>query len=298
MAFELARVLPPVVVPPLKSARSRLHLGRHDLGLGRPWDKSYLLRRDAYVARVLDDQELVDAIARGARLPARHGVGIDERSVELPWLLAQRLERFPRFLDAGSSLNHQFLLDRFELPREMHVMTLAPERECFWTRGISYLFADLRDIPVRDGFYDAIACISTLEHVGLDTTLFAGAPAAPRQSDEGMLAVMRELARVLRPGGHLYLTVPFGKRRTFSWLRQLDAALLDEVLSAFGPCSERSERYFRYSPSGWQVAQRAECADSEFVEWLAARDWPRSIPLEPDLAAAARAVACITLVKG
>lgn len=46
------------------------------------------------------------------------------------------------------------------------------------------------DLPVKDGSYDAVLCTQVLEHV-------------PNPD-----AVIRELYRVLRPGGRLYMTVP------------------------------------------------------------------------------------------
>ena len=53
------------------------------------------------------------------------------------------------------------------------------------------IFSPLHEIPVEDGFFDAIVCNAVLEHV-----------ANPEE-------VMREFARVCKPGGVLYLCVPF-----------------------------------------------------------------------------------------
>ena len=53
----------------------------------------------------------------------------------------------------------------------IHIL-LAPEANCFWQKGICYLFHDLRDIPTRDAYYDTIACLSALEHVGRNNTGF------------------------------------------------------------------------------------------------------------------------------
>jgi SAM-dependent methyltransferase len=56
--------------------------------------------------------------------------------------------------------------------------------------GIDIL-SPLHEIPVEDGFFDAIFCNAVLEHV-----------ANPEE-------VMAEFARVCKPGGVLYLCVPF-----------------------------------------------------------------------------------------
>jgi hypothetical protein len=63
-------------------------------------------------------------------------------------------------LDAGSSLNHLHVLRRLR-PRveRLHVVTLSPEERSFPQLSVSYLYADLRDLPIRDESYDHIACV-------------------------------------------------------------------------------------------------------------------------------------------
>jgi SAM-dependent methyltransferase len=53
------------------------------------------------------------------------------------------------------------------------------------------VIADLHELPVDDGSFDAVVCTEVLEHV-----------AEPAR-------VLDELARVLRPGGSVLITVPF-----------------------------------------------------------------------------------------
>ena len=128
----------------------------------------------ALVSRSLDDPALISLFRGGRPLPPGYGIGFDERVVELPWLLAHRLRG--RVLDAGSALNHDHVLDRL-LPRveNLHVVTLAPEEQSFTQRGVSYVYEDLRDLPYRDGWFDVVACVSTLEHVGMDNQLYSSA---------------------------------------------------------------------------------------------------------------------------
>ena len=59
------------------------------------------------------------------------------------------------------------------------------------TTGGSISLSPPHDIPVADGFFDAIFCNAVLEHV------------------ENPVQVMAEFRRVCRPGGYLYLCVPF-----------------------------------------------------------------------------------------
>lgn len=54
-----------------------------------------------------------------------------------------------------------------------------------------HIYSPLHEIPRADGYFDAVLCNAVLEHVS------------------NPVAVVDELARVTRPGGHLIITVPF-----------------------------------------------------------------------------------------
>jgi SAM-dependent methyltransferase len=235
-------------------------------------------------------------------LPPGYGIGIDERCIEYPWLMAHLQSGSEIVLDAGSALNHAFIVDHpvFE-KKKLHVLTLAPEDNCFWKKGISYLFEDLRELPLRDSHYDTIVCISTLEHVGCDNTIYTHNEADREQRPTDFIGAMQELSRVLKPGGRLIITVPFGSYRNFGSFQQFDRQLLSRAIAAFGEASTVRESFYRYTVQGWDVATAEECVDCEYVEWVAklwsGAPWPAPLPCEPDFAAAARAVACIELTK-
>lgn len=299
---RLAReLLPPpalATVVGLDSAVTRWRFARQGR---RPWSPGYVECRNHFIARALGDPELLRRLRRGDSLPPGYGVGFDERCVEYGWALAALPPGPARVLDAGSSLNHGFVLDQPQLrSKALDILTLAPESTCFWERGISYLYRDLRAIPVRDDYYDVAVCISTLEHVGCDNAELAGPAWAGEDRPTDYLEAIRELRRVLRPGGVLLLTVPFGRYQHLRTFQQFDQPMLDRAVAAFAPTAEREATFFRYSRDGWAVSSAAACAECEYVSWLTrprAR-WPRPLPVEPDLAAAARAVACVRLVKG
>ena len=82
--------------------------------------------------------------------------------------------------------------------------------------------------------------------------------------------------------------------------QQFDGSMLLRTIEAFGQARKVTETYYRYTAIGWQLAALEDCTECEYVEWVVKawqNDWPDPIPVEPDLAAAARAVACVHLIK-
>jgi SAM-dependent methyltransferase len=265
----------------------------------RPWSRGYEAFKEQFIARHLDDAFL-QARAADAPLPARYGEFLDERVVVYPWLLS-RLPLTPvRLLDAGSTLNHAFLLDHSHVrDRELTLLTLAPERQCHWQRRISYVFADLRDLPFRNDFFDEVVSVSTIEHVGKENGLYTADHRFMESDNQAFCQAVRELRRVCRPGGKVYITVPFGRYTDFGWYQQFDGKLLDRLVEAFAPIRVK-ETYFKYANGGWQVSSRAACADCEGFDIHATRyKDPRSErDYDPDLAAASRGIAALELWKG
>jgi SAM-dependent methyltransferase len=251
------------------------------------WSAQYVERHRELVGAALDDAALCAAAATGARMPRRYGVGYDERTVEYPWLFGQGLSG--RVLDAGSTFNHPHILDRaLPLLDDLTIVTLAPEEQAFPLRGVSYVYADPRALPFRDGWFDTAVSLSTLEHVGMDNSAYGVAgPRAPDADAELALAVA-ELRRVTRPGGRILLSVPFGRREDHRWFRQLDAGDLRRLVSLFEPL-RADVTVFGYTRGGWRHAAAGDVADAAY------RDFTRDPSPVADLAAAARAVACVAI---
>jgi SAM-dependent methyltransferase len=244
-------------------------------------------RKRRLVAGALADPTVLAALRAGEGLPDGYGAGFDERLVEYPWLLAQA--PFGRTLDAGSTLNHDHVLDAFQPQTDsLSIVTLAPETPSFPERGISYVYADLRELPFRDGVFDTVVCASTLEHVGMDNRGY-GSP-AERASDAALetARAVGELERVLAPGGRILVTVPYGTREDMGWQRQFDGEDLEALLAA-SRAREVSTTIFAYGPTGWQLSDRAAASTAQYHQSAHGDDLP------PDHAVAARAVALCRL---
>ncbi len=225
-------------------------------------------------------------------LPRPYGIGLDERIIEYPWLFS-RLPAGPGLLlDAGSALNFGYLLSSPAIAsKTVFICTLAPEQQSYWSWGVSYIYQDLRRTCFRDSYFDCVTCLSTIEHIGLDNTRFYTDRPEGEIAPGSHLEAMRELARVLKPGGQLFLTVPFGRSANHGWLQVFDAEMLDRAIAAFAP-STASEQYFRYAADGWQASSRTGAADADYIDLHA----PGARPL-PGRPVAAEAVACLQLTK-
>jgi len=255
------------------------------LGGRRPWGPGYYTARKDAITSAIDRK----VVRFGAPIPQGHGNALDERVVEYPWVFSNLSASPGKVLDAGSALNHGFLLERLPESAQLTIMTLAPEKRCFWGRGISYVFGDLRDTDFSDGAFDVVISVSTIEHIGLDNTLLYTGDTSKKEEDAlGFVPAVREFRRMLKAGGTCLITVPFGRRGVHGWFQVFDAALVKRIVEAFAPANFQIE-YFGYFPGGWRRTEAAEIADAQF------HDVHAGSRLQPDRAAGARGVACLKL---
>jgi len=202
-------------------------------------------------------------------VPAWRGVpGLDERVVELPWVY-ERLARGGRLLDVGSTLNSEWHIEHL-CARFTEITFLNPYRDDGYrssVAGVSYVERDAREPDLPERAFARITCISTLEHIGCDNTLYGG----PTRTEPGLegprqarAAAMRALRPLVAPGGALLLTVPYGHLEDHGWFVQLDAHELEDAISAFAPAAMEAA-YFLFD-RGWRAARPADCADARYGE--------------------------------
>ncbi len=194
--------------------------------------------------------------------------GLDERVVELPWAY-ERLAGRGCMLDVGSTLNTPFHIEWLR-SRFAAITFLNPYRDDGYrsgASGVSYVTRDARHPGLPPSSFERITCISVLEHVGSDNTLYGAPPqppASPAETRAARAAVMRALRPLVAPGGSLLVTVPYGRYEDHGWFVQLDAHELDDAVATFAPSSLETA-YFLHE-TGWRAGRADECAGLRYGE--------------------------------
>jgi SAM-dependent methyltransferase len=257
-----------------------------------PWSDGYSAYRLQMTLDTLADNQLMDTFRRSDRLPPDFGARLDERVIEYPWVLSRLPTGGGLLLDAGATLNYaQILAQPAVVEKQTVIVTLAPSSYMQRKATVSYLFNDLRNLLIRDAVFDAVVCISTLEHIGMNNTqLYTEDSQYAEHNLAGYQPALSELRRVLKPGGRLLLTVPFGQAEDHGWMQQFDYAGIQRIIGEFDGMIA-AETYYRYSADGWQLSTANACVGVSYFDVHAAKE------AAPDGAAAARAVCCLELLR-
>lgn len=257
----------------------------------KPWSRGYFEYKWECIKAALIDEKLLSIFRNGDQLPPRFGIHIDERIVEYPWVISLLPKEPVTLLDAGSALNFEAILAHLALKnKKITIATLSPEANCFWYKNVSYVFEDMRHLPFLSDSYEIITCISTLEHVGMNNMQIYTSDTRYKESKtKDYLIAAKELRRVLKPGGSLFITVPFGAYGDFGFFQQFDERMLQSLEGVFG-ADNCKMTFYRYTEDGWQISTKNECISAKYITADRAK---ASSPLP----AAASAVACLELTK-
>jgi len=253
----------------------------------KPWTFGYHFYKRRMILQAIER-----GLFRDGQLTVRYGFRVDERVVEYPWLFSRLPVGPGRLLDAGSTLNYGFLLKREPLAsKKLFICTLAPESDAFWRRSISYVFDDLRCTSFRDETFDYVVSISTIEHIGLDNTLLYTRDVTKKEAAaDTYVDAIREFRRIVRPGGKVFLSVPFGKHKNHGWFQVFDAAMVDRTLAEFSP-AHHAELYFKYGPNGWRRAEPQELREATVFDIQEEKGY------DFDFAASAHGLVCMEMTK-
>ena len=233
----------------------------YQVGGRKPWSFGYWEARNMEIERLINDEKIISKFADDKELIKGYGKNFDERVIEYPWLISKIKNNDNYILDAGSILNFPFVINNHKLTgKRVMIANLNPEHYCFYKTSVSYVYSDYADIRhtcFKDNLFDVIVCSSVLEHVGMDNTyIYSDESKFNEKRTEDYLLVIDELHRLLKQGGRLLLTFPFGRYENLGWLQQFDINNVKKIIKRFGG---KSNLYFyKYTKNGWTRSNEKE----------------------------------------
>jgi SAM-dependent methyltransferase len=195
-----------------------------------------------------------------------YGAGATERVIEIPWALS-KYNGGPRVLEVGCSFvseNPEYIqgLLALNIP-ELHGIDVSSIEAPHFIKKT----ADIRESGYETGFFDFILCISTLEHVGKDNAKYylpvAELPRDRQNATQPDAEALVEMFRILKPGGKLIVTVPFGKFVDYGWFTHYDSQAISTLFQSI-PSARMNAEYFKYTENGWMPCAAAELAETSY----------------------------------
>ena len=274
----------------IKESRNRYRILAYNLTNRKPWSYGYREHRWVEIKKVLSDAKVMESFKSGS-LPKNLGIGIDERIVEYPWIISQITPDAERIIDVGSTFNNPHIINlQLLTKKKITILNIVPDSNCFYSQGVSYILSDIRNTPFKDNQFDILTCISTLEHVGMDNTLlYTNSQKFKENLSKDYVKALDEMYRIIRPGGIIFITVPFGKYENHQFLQQFDSNMIDFIVDKYG--NQIEVVYFHYTNTGWQRSDQEETKNGSYFNVHSKK--------HPSLnnQAAAEAVACLKIRK-
>jgi len=174
-----------------------------------------------------------------------------ERVVEYPFVFENLKQIRGPVLDVGCCHSR---LPIALASRGYHVVGLDFQSYLFRHPSLQAIRGDLTALPFTRSSFDAVVAVSVIEHIGIG---HYGDP----ETATGDRQAVRQLAQVLKRGGRLILTVPFGVSLTNDWMRVYDSRRLADLCEPL-----RTDTIeFAVGRSGiWRPGSRAE---AQTIDW-------------------------------
>lgn len=199
-------------------------------------------------------------------LPAPYGKGMSERVVEI---LIARLTYHPgrKVLDVGHAniMNaHIRMLKSLAHPRDITGIDIAEPPDDIRRLYTASLRGDITRTGLPDASFDLIWCISALEHFGMDNSVYLDQFTLDRTMD---VQALEEMLRITRPGGMIFISVPYGKFEDHGWLKNYDQEHWQTLLAVARPHARINELYFKYSDThGWRASKPDELITTGYLD--------------------------------
>jgi SAM-dependent methyltransferase len=117
---------------------------------------------------------------------------------------------------------------------------------------------DGRVMAFRQGIFDLVICISTIEHIGIPSMAYN-----IKETDiDGDSKLMREMNRVLKHNGRLILTLPYGNRFRNTEHRIYNRLFLDNLIRDF---SVIKRNFYLFNKGRWKRLKDEQTVDKSNI---------------------------------
>jgi len=183
------------------------------------------------------------------------GIGDSERCIEIPWALS-KYSGEQTVLDIGyANAEERYIkaLLSLKIPH-LHGLDICEKS----IDGIISHIGDIRNTNFNDNFFDLVFCISTIEHIGRDNSVYQAG--SYENLDNGDFESLNEIYRITKSNGKVLLTVPFGKFFNYGWFIHYDENRLNKLLGSC-PFDIVVMDFFRYE-KGWHKCNKSDLANT------------------------------------
>jgi len=183
-----------------------------------------------------------------------------DRDIEYSWIAANMAEGPGKALDFGCGTSWMGLL----AARRGFEVTAVDLLQISWSYEYSGLHLDHGDVVslrLLSESFDLIVNCSSIEHVGLK-----GRYGVSDNYGDGDLEVMGLLRTLLKPGGHMLLTIPVGRDRVFAPKHRIyGAERLPRLLQGWEVV--KSEYWGKDESNRWKICEEMVVLEREPLDY-------------------------------
>lgn len=187
------------------------------------------------------------------------GIGDSERCIEIPWALS-KYSNEQTVLDIGYANAEERYITALLSLKIPNLYGIDISKKSIY--GIISHLGDIRSTEFEDNFFDLVFCISTIEHIGRDNSVYIAD--FSEDLDNGDFEALKEIHRITKNKGKIVFTVPFGKFFNYGWFIHYDENRLNKLLCS-SPFEIVEMDFFRYK-DGWQKYDKSELTNTLYKD--------------------------------
>ncbi len=174
-----------------------------------------------------------------------------DRDFEYPWVLKNIDIKKGKLLDIGSTVG-QMLYDILPKTVEINTLNINSQKD---VKGVKQIEGDIRKTDFKSNLFDCITCVSTLEHIGVEGRY------GVEEDGTGDMKAMKEMYRILKPGGRLFLTVPYGAQDVLPINKLYNKKRTEKLFKGY---KLLKEEYLKYNKKYgiWLTVSEKEAAET------------------------------------